>query len=101
MTDELELVFSTEKKIERKKNQKKTTYTPSKGPIKIRLEKKGRGGKTVTVLYNLSFSEEKAKVLMKALQTQCACGATFKNSVIELSGDNREKVTAFLKKETY
>ena len=100
MTEELELVFSTENKIERKKNQKKTNYPPSKGPIKIRLEKKGRGGKTVTVLYNLPFSEEKAKTLMKALQTQCACGATFKNSVIELSGDNREKVTAFLKNET-
>ena len=101
MTEELELVFSTENKIERKKNQKKTAYTPSNGPIKIRLEKKGRGGKTVTVLYNLPYSLEEAKALMKKLQAEFACGATFKNSVIELSGDNCQKVTAFLKNETY
>lgn len=93
------LVFSTGKKIEKnKKNQNKNkTYQQGKGPIKIRMEKKGRGGKTVTVLYDLPMNQEEARSLMKKLQAHMACGATLKNSAIELSGDNREKVEKFLK----
>ena len=95
---ENELVFSTERKIEKKKNNKQKKYKPSKGPLKIRMEKKGRGGKTVTVLYDIPLEIDDAKALMKKLQAHLACGATFKNSVIELSGDNKEKVEEFLKK---
>lgn len=98
MSEEFELVFSSTKKVGRKKNdKKKKAYKASKGPIKIRLEKKGRGGKSVTVLYDLPLTLEEAKALMKKLQSHLACGATFKNSTIELAGDNREKVEAFLK----
>lgn len=100
MSDELKLVFSTEKKVERKKkNNKQKDYKPSKGPIKIRMEKKGRGGKTVMVLYNIPLELKEAKALMKRLQSHLACGATFKNSVIELSGDNRKKIEEFLAKD--
>lgn len=94
-----ELVYSTEKKINKKKekNNNKSNYTPSKGPIKIRIEKKKRGGKTVTVLYDIPLSLKEAKALMKELQTHLACGATLKNSTIELRGDNKEKVEIYLK----
>ena len=98
--DELVLVYSTGKKIDKKKKnilQKK--YVVSKGPIKVRLETKGRRGKSVTILYNLPMEEDEAKFLMKRLQSHLACGASFKNSVIELSGDSRKKVEEFLKKE--
>ena len=95
-----ELVFSTRKKVEKKKKSgKEKEYKPSKGPIKVRIEKKGRGGKTVTVLYDIPFELEEAKALMKKLQSHLACGATFKNGVIELSGDNRSRVEDFLKKK--
>lgn len=97
--DELVLVYSTGKKVEKKKkNTKQKGYSPSKGPIKIRVEKKGRRGKSVTVLYDLPLEEKEAKALMKNLQAHLACGGTLKNSTIELSGDSREKVQEFLKK---
>jgi len=65
------------------------------GPVKMRLETGGRAGKSVTVLSNLPFAEDEAQKLMKTMQSQFGCGATLKNSCIELRGDVRQKVDAF------
>ena len=56
------------------------------------MEKKGRGGKVVTLLSDLPLELEKAKELMRSLQGEFACGGTLKESKIELRGDLREKV---------
>ena len=65
----------------------------------MRLEKNSRGGKLVTVLFNLPFEKSEAKKWMKDLQAVCACGGTMKNSTIELRGDVREKVVSFFEKK--
>lgn len=71
------------------------SYKPSAGPCKMRLETKGRGGKAVTVLFNLTFpSEAEAVSVMKQMQTSLGCGATFKNGTIELRGDMRDRVAS-------
>jgi translation initiation factor 1 len=69
-------------------------YRKAAGPTKMRLETKGRGGKAVTVLFNLPFEEDEARQLMKDLQAAAGCGATMKNGQIELQGDRRDKVDA-------
>jgi translation initiation factor 1 len=74
-------------------------YAPAKGPLKVRLETAGRGGKAVTVLFNLTFpTEEAAVAVMKELQGNLGCGATFKNGAIELRGDLRDRLEAFFAK---
>ena len=78
----------------KEKKSKSDGYEVSDGPTKMRLETKGRGGKAVTVLFALPFSEKDAKRLMKDLQTILGIGATFKNGCIELRGDVRDKVEA-------
>lgn len=67
------------------------------GPLKIRVEKKGRGGKAVTVLYNLPMSKEEAKELKSTLSSKLGCGATVKNGTIEIQGSSVEKVKDILK----
>jgi translation initiation factor 1 len=90
------LVYSSETGKVGKSDQKKgSAYRPSVGPCKIRIEKKGRGGKSVTVLFNLPFTEEDARIRMKALQSKLGCGGSFKNGTIEFQGDVREKVREF------
>lgn len=71
---------------------KKDGYVKSAGPAKMRLETAGRGGKAVTVLFNLPFEEAEAVALMKQLQSTLGCGATFKEGRIELRGDVRARV---------
>ena len=65
----------------------------------MRLETKGRGGKSVTVLFNLVPDKNEAKRIMKELQTNLGCGATYKNNTIQLQGDLRDKVEEFFSKQ--
>jgi len=90
------LVYSTATgKVTAEKSRDKD-YSASSGPIKMRLETKGRGGKAVTVLFNLPFATaDEAKAMMRDLQTGLGCGATFKNNAIELRGDWRERVEGY------
>jgi translation initiation factor 1 len=90
------LVYSSETgKVGKKPAKKGSSHQPASGPCKMRLEKKGRGGKAVTVLFNLPFGEVEARSRMKALQSKLGCGASFKDGTIEFQGDVREKVQEF------
>lgn len=71
---------------------------PSEHTLKVRLEKNGRGGKVVTVVFELPANEEYFSDLAKKLKAQCGSGGSFKNSMIEIQGDHREKVKTFLEK---
>lgn len=77
-----------------------TGYVKSAGPAKMRLETKGRGGKAVTVLFNLPLEEAEAVALMKELQTSLGCGATFKDGAIELRGDMRDRIEPWFAKKS-
>jgi translation initiation factor 1 (eIF-1/SUI1) len=65
------------------------------GPTKMRLETASRGGKSVTVLFNLPLTEDEAKALLKVMQSQFGCGGTLKTNSLELRGDVRNKVEVF------
>lgn len=66
----------------------------------LRIEKQGRGGKTVTVIDRLPKQELFLKDLCKELKSKCGTGGTFITSgqegVIEIQGDHREKIRALL-----
>lgn len=58
----------------------------------MRLEKSGRGGKAVTVLFELGMAEGQLKDLLKELKTKCGCGGALKGDTLEIQGDHREKI---------
>lgn len=70
---------------------------PARVVAKLRLESKGRGGKSVTVVFGLPNNEPYLNELAKALKASCATGGTVKDGTIELSGDVRERVRPLLK----
>ncbi|MGE3277332.1 MAG: stress response translation initiation inhibitor YciH [Vicinamibacterales bacterium] len=69
---------------------------PDRIVARLRLEKKGRGGKAMTVIYDLpdnaTFLEETARKLKRS----CATGGAVSGNTIELQGDIRERVRALL-----
>lgn len=74
---------------------------PSKVTLKIKLEKNQRGGKLVTVIHELPFNPSYFEDLAKKLKNHCGTGGTYKKEAkaqIELQGDQRDKVEAFLVK---
>jgi len=62
----------------------------------IRRETQGRGGKTVTVVYNLHLAPAALKALGKHLRRLCGTGGTVKDGAIEIQGDHRDKVAEAL-----
>lgn len=71
---------------------------PEQQTAGIRREKKGRGGKTVTVVVDLQLTPDDLKALGKQLKKQCGSGGAVKDGNIEIQGDHREKVAAALNK---
>ncbi len=99
---EVNIVWSSDpnfKKGAKKKEQ--VAIEPSEIELCIRPEKKGRGGKTVSVLYNFPTGHDYFKKLTKKLKRVCGSGGTFKGDSIEVQGDHREAIKIFLESEGF
>lgn len=81
--------------------QNATASVPSKIVAKLRLEKKGRGGKSVTVVYDLPANAVFLKELCQELKRGCSVGGAVTEDTVELQGDQRERVRAMLQKKGY
>jgi translation initiation factor 1 len=69
---------------------------PTRVVAKLRMEKKGRGGKTVTVVDGLPRNAEWLKALCQDLKRACGAGGAAQDGAIEIQGDLRERIRAFL-----
>ena len=74
---------------------------PDRVVAKLRMEKKGRGGKTVTVVYGLPNNAEFLKTLCGELKRACGCGGATTDEGVELQGDLRDRVRAQLERKGY
>jgi translation initiation factor 1 len=99
------LVYSTDKAIPRKKkpNEKvqKASLQPVQQKVTIRLERKGRSGKSVTVIEGLQMLQDKQEVLVKQLKTMLGTGGTVKDTSLEIQGDHRDALMEMLEKMGY
>lgn len=69
---------------------------PPRVVAKLRMEKAGRGGKTVTVVFGLPRNEAFLKELCQELKRTCGTGGTVVDGTVHLQGDLRERVRAAL-----
>ena len=71
---------------------------PAKGPARavVRMERKGRGGKEVTVVEQLELSEAEREKWLKALKNSLGCGGVVEADTLVLQGDQRERLPALL-----
>jgi translation initiation factor 1 len=74
---------------------------PSRVVAKLRMEKKGRGGKTVTVVGGLPRNAAFLKGLSQDLKRACGTGGAIVDDAIELQGDLRDRVRAALVKKGF
>lgn len=68
---------------------------------KLRIEKKGRGGKTVSVVDGLPNNAAFLKELCVDLKRACGTGGSVLDGAIEVQGDLRERIRAFLVKRGF
>lgn len=69
---------------------------PVRPVAKLRMEKAGRGGKTVTVVFGLPNNAAFLKDLATDLKKTCGTGGTATDDGVELQGDLRDRVRDLL-----
>ncbi|HET8909994.1 MAG TPA: translation initiation factor Sui1 [Ktedonobacteraceae bacterium] len=68
------------------------TSKKSDGIVRIMRDRKGRGGKTVTVITGVQGSDEERTSLAQQLKKLCGTGGTVKDGLIEIQGDHCDKI---------
>ncbi len=74
---------------------------PNQQTLKVEASRKGRGGKTVTVISGFQGKPEILTDLAKQLKAQCGTGGTVKDNEIEIQGEHKQKIAEILKKMGY
>ena len=97
------LVYSTDPnfKIETEKDDEQETILPAQQKIKIRIDKKHRAGKLVTLIENFIGTASDKEALGKNLKSACGTGGSVKDGEILVQGDNSIKVLQWLIKNGY
>jgi translation initiation factor 1 len=76
--------------------KRRDAAVPARLTAKLRMEKKGRAGKTVTVVYDLPQNDAFLKDLSQKLKRACGTGGAVVDDTIELQGELRERVRDIL-----
>jgi translation initiation factor 1 len=69
---------------------------PPRVVAKLRMEKKGRGGKTVTVVDGLPNNATFLEDLCQELKRACGTGGSASDGAVELQGDLRDRIREHL-----
>ena len=77
------------------------TLSPQQQKLHVRIERSGRGGKTVTVVDNFVGTPDDLNALGKTLKGKCGVGGTVKDGQIIIQGEFRERIVTLLKEMGY
>lgn len=99
----LGIVYSTNANFDYTKDEvaEEATLPPLQQKLRIRMERAGRGGKTVTLISGFIGTENDLQALCKKLKQKCGVGGSAKEGVIIMQGDLRDKLVTTLKKEGF
>ena len=101
--DRLNIVYSTNPNFSYETIEEEANETLLKNQQKLRvsIEKKGRGGKTVTLVKGFVGTDNDLKALSKLLKTKCGVGGSVKDTEIIIQGDFKQRLIDLLKAEGY
>ena len=74
---------------------------PRDGVVRLLRDRKGRGGKTVTLVAGVPGSAAELSALASDLKRLCGTGGTLRGELIEIQGDVRERIKPELERRGY
>lgn len=96
------IVYSTNPNFSFENEQDDHESLPNKEQnLKVIFEKKGRGGKSVTLIRGFIGSDADLKDLGKILKSKCATGGSVKDGEIIIQGKLAEKIVTILQELGY
>lgn len=94
------LVFSTNKDLMKLASEgaddQPETLAPSQQRLHVQMERKGHGGKTVTMVLGFVGSDDDLQQLAKTLKTRCGVGGSARGGEILIQGDKVQQVKEIL-----
>jgi translation initiation factor 1 len=99
----LGVVFSTNPDFtyEEEAPQESATLTPEKQNLIVKIDRKGRGGKQVTLVTGFVGTSDDLAELGRTLKVKCGVGGSAKDGEITIQGDFRDRVVALLNEMGY
>jgi translation initiation factor 1 len=96
-------VYSTDPnfRFENEEQENRETLVPSHQKLRVKLETKHRGGKTVTVIQSFIGQSVDLEDLGKKLKNYCGTGGSVKDGEVIIQGDQRDKILQWLQKNGY
>lgn len=94
----LGMVYSTSPnyQFEEEEVVEQDTLAPKDQKLIVAIDRKGRGGKQVTVVTGFVGKTDDLEALGKTLKTKCGVGGSVKDGEILIQGDQRDKITTIL-----
>ena len=101
--DRLSAVYSTNPdfKFPENENTELATLPANKQNLIVAIERKNRGGKTVTLVKGFVGSEDDLADLGKKIKTKCGVGGTAKEGEIIIQGEFKTRIADLLKEWGY
>jgi hypothetical protein len=101
--DRLGVVYSTSVDFDYQTNEAEEpeTLAPTAQVLRVRIEKKGRGGKTATLVSGFVGTSADLADLGRTLKSKCGVGGSVKDGEILVQGDFRERVISLLRSMGY
>lgn len=99
----LGVVFSTNPDFtyEEESVQEEQTLEPGRQNLIVTIDRKGRGGKQVTLVTGFVGTADDLAELGRTLKVKCGVGGSAKDGEITIQGDFRDRVVSLLKDMGY
>ncbi len=101
--ERLGMVYSTNPdfQFDTGEEEEQETLPKNQQRLRVRIEKNGRGGKTVTIVAGFVGSEADLKELGKWLKGRLGVGGSAKDGEVMVQGDFKQRVIDLLKADGY
>lgn len=98
------IFYSTDPQDEQEANEPTLPANPAaalptlqhNSPVRVHLDRKGRGGKSVSVITGVKSPIKGKKALLKLLKSKLGTGGAIKGDNLEIQGDRRDDIVPLL-----
>ncbi len=97
------VVYSTDPEYKFKETEEEVIVTPLPGfqVLRVGIERKGRGGKEVTLIRGFVGSESDKTSICNMIKKKCGVGGNVDGEDILIQGDKRDQIVNILIKEGF